>query len=123
MARSTALSVIGFVALLAGTNAIALDLDRSLRQFHHTSWTLKDGGPGLVSAIAQTSDGYLWLGTSNGLFRFDGARFERFEPRGDVRLRANNIYSLAAARDGGLWVGYLMGGASLIQGGRIRNYG
>jgi signal transduction histidine kinase/ligand-binding sensor domain-containing protein len=123
MARSTALSVIGFVAFLACPNAIALDLDRSLRQFHHTAWTLKDGGPGLVSAIAQTSDGYLWLGTSNGLFRFDGARFERFEPRGDVRLRANNIYSLAAAQDGGLWVGYLMGGASFIHGGRIRNYG
>jgi len=118
-----ALLSITFAALLACTSASALELDRSLRQFHHAAWTLKDGGPGLVSAIAQTSDGYLWLGTSNGLFRFDGVRFERFEPRGDARLRANNIFSLSATPDGGLWVGYTLGGATFIQGDRIRNYG
>src|SRR5258706_2945253 len=114
---------ITFAALLACASASALDLDRGLRQFHHTAWTLKDGGPGLVAAIAQTSDGYLWLGTSNGLFRFDGVRFERFAARGDARLRANNIFSLAATPDGGLWVGYTLGGATFIHGDQVRNYG
>jgi Two component regulator propeller len=72
----------------------ALDLGISLPQFHHTAWTLKDGGPGQVQAIAQTRDGYLWLGTPNGLFRFDGVRFESFDALGDQRLatfrRKNN---------------------------------
>ena len=53
---------------------------RTLAQFQHTGWTERDGLPGPVFAAVQTVDGYLWLGTGQGLKRFDGVRFE-FVPR------------------------------------------
>jgi hypothetical protein len=41
-------------------------------QVGHDSWTFKDGAPADVACLAQTNDGFLWLGGPNGLFRFDG---------------------------------------------------
>ena len=53
-----------------------IDRDRALDQLYHTGWTYIEGAPGQVHALAQTTDGYLWLGTATGLFRFDGIQFE-----------------------------------------------
>jgi hypothetical protein len=47
-------------------------------QVGHDVWTFKEGAPETISALAQTADGYLWVGTATGLFRFDGTRFEPF---------------------------------------------
>src|ERR1700731_3386852 len=58
----------------------ALVPQKSNTQFTHTAWSAKDGIPGPVRAIAQTGDGYLWLGTEAGLYRFDGLPFAPFEP-------------------------------------------
>ncbi len=44
----------------------------------HVTWTGKDGAPGNVTALGQTSDGYLWIGTSLGLYRFDGVQFSNY---------------------------------------------
>ncbi len=96
---------------------------QSLAQLHHTSWTMEDGAPADVESLAQTADGYLWLGSGNGLFRFDGARFEVFEPGASQSMPSTNVSALRATRDSGLWVGYRFGGASLVQRGAIRNYG
>ena len=64
---------------------------------YHDSWTFKDGAPADVACLAQTNDGFLWLGGPNGLFRFDGTRFEPFSsPFGD-RLLSTNMYSLFAS--------------------------
>lgn len=99
-----------------------IDRDRTIEQLHHTSWTLKDGGPGEVRALAQTTDGYLWIGAGDGLFRFDGVRFEPFAPdRGDP-FQQRAIYSLLATPDGGLWVGFWSGGACFIKDGIARHY-
>lgn len=68
-----------FSALLY-TSAFALDRDRALTQFHHTAWRASDGAPSQTSALAQTADGYLWIGSARGLFRFDGVRFETYAP-------------------------------------------
>ena len=46
----------------------------------HESWTFRDGAPEVTTALAQTEDGYLWVGAPAGLFRFDGVRFELFRP-------------------------------------------
>jgi signal transduction histidine kinase/ligand-binding sensor domain-containing protein len=102
--------------------ALAPSRDLTLSELHHTSWTSKDGVPGEILALAQTNDGYLWLGTANGLCRFDGAHFERYEPA-DQRFPGHIIESLLATRDGGLWIGFRNVGASFLKDGRIINYG
>jgi ligand-binding sensor domain-containing protein len=62
------------------TLAVALDPPLQIAQYAHTSWTARDGALlGLVFAIAQTPDGYLWIAGSFGLFRFDGLRFEPWQ--------------------------------------------
>ncbi|MGC1649021.1 MAG: histidine kinase [Candidatus Sulfotelmatobacter sp.] len=92
-------------------------------QVGHDVWTFKEGAPEDVSALAQTADGFLWLGAPTGLFRFDGTRFERFHsPFGDTLL-STNIYSLLAAPSGGLWIGYTFGGFGFLKDGRVTNYG
>ena len=49
-------------------------------RLEHRRWLSSDGGPGQVGAIAHSADGYLWLGTNDSLFRFDGQRFLRYAP-------------------------------------------
>jgi PAS domain S-box-containing protein len=91
-------------------------------QVGHDSWTFKEGAPADVTCLAQTNDGFLWLGGPNGLFRFDGTRFEPFtSPFGD-RLLSTNLYSLFAPPSGGLWIGYTLGGFSFLDKGRVTNY-
>jgi hypothetical protein len=91
-------------------------------QVGHDSWTFKDGAPTDVACLAQTNDGFLWLGGPNGLFRFDGTRFEPFNsPFGD-RLLSTDLYSLFAPPSGGLWIGYTFGGFSFLDKGRVTNY-
>lgn len=107
------------LSLLAATPARALDRNRTLAQFHHTAWTLHDGAPADVHALAQTADGYLWIGSSNGLYRFDGVRFERFETRAGDALPSGNISALLALPTGELWVGFRFGGASLLRNERV----
>ncbi len=91
--------------LLCAWCALALDPQKSLTQYSRKVWTQEDGLPqDTIRAITQTSDGYLWLGTDEGLARFDGYEFEVFNKRtGD--LPANSIAALAAGRDGALWIG------------------
>jgi ligand-binding sensor domain-containing protein/two-component sensor histidine kinase len=85
--------------------AWALDPLRSLTQYSRTVWTQADGLPqDTVKAITQTADGYLWLGTDEGLARFDGYEFTTFD-KSDGNLPSNSITALAATADGALWIG------------------
>lgn len=102
------------LATAASASAAAIDL-------HHASWTARDGAPQMVITIAQTADGWLWLGGATGLFRFDGVRFERYVPPG-APLPANGISILNALPSGALWIGYRFGGASVRDQGRLRHY-
>src|SRR6267142_2125498 len=96
--------------------------DRTIGQFVHTSWSAKDGTPGNVYALAQTTDGFLWLGTMQGLYRFDGITFERYEPQSGPPFPSSSITSLLALPNGDLWIGFLEKGASRLRGGRNTNY-
>jgi PAS domain S-box-containing protein len=88
----------------------------------HDSWTFNEGAPADISCAAQTSDGFLWLGGQNGLFRFDGTRFEPFSsPFGD-RLLSATMRTLFAPPSGGLWIGHSRGGFSFLDKGRVTNY-
>jgi signal transduction histidine kinase/ligand-binding sensor domain-containing protein len=93
-----------------------------LAQWHHTAWTARDGLSGRAQALAQTADGFLWIGTTAGLFRFDGVQFERIDTdEGDAPRVA--VSALAAVRGGGLWIGYDQGGATLLDaGGRATHH-
>ena len=71
-----------------------------------TTWAESEDGPfGAIAAIAQDADGYLWIGTSAGLFRFDGVRFTPWDRIGAMRLPAGAVTALLVGRDGRLWVG------------------
>jgi signal transduction histidine kinase/ligand-binding sensor domain-containing protein len=105
---------IGLSCLMCASAASALDPDRSLAQIHHTTWTIEDGAPTQVTALAQTTDGYLWIGSSLGLFRFDGIAFEEYAPPPGKTLPSHNIYALVAT-DEGLWVSFRPFGLALIR--------
>ncbi|WP_181791363.1 sensor histidine kinase [Myxococcus llanfairpwllgwyngyllgogerychwyrndrobwllllantysiliogogogochensis] len=85
----------------------------TLRDFHHTAWTQKDGAPSGIWAMAQTVDGWLWLGTASGLYRFDGVRFERQDVLPVDSTASRSISVLQATTNGDLWVAYSFGGASV----------
>src|ERR1700704_4676138 len=89
--------------LLASPVAFALNPALDISQYAHTQWKVRDGFvKGTISAIAQTPDGYLWLGTEFGLVRFDGVHFVPWTPPPGERLPSPNILVLLAARDGTL---------------------
>jgi len=100
-----------------------IDRDQKLADLHHTAWTFKDGAPAEIYALAQTTDGFLWLGTATGLFRFDGIRFEPYKPQSGQAFPQRSVTSLFAVPDGGLWVGYSYGGVSFIKNGTVTDYG
>lgn len=85
------------------------------------AWGPESGAPTDIRTIAQTPDGFLWLGTGNGLYRFDGLSFERIEPVVYERRRSATILTMAVASDGALWVGRDYGGVSVWRNGRLED--
>src|SRR5215467_4750045 len=87
-----------------------LDPSRKISQYGHNMWRIQDGYlPAPPEAIAQTRDGYLWIGTDAGLLRFDGVRFVPWaSPRGE-KLPRDQILYLLGASDESLWIGTAKG--------------
>ena len=97
--------------------AFALNPSLDINQYAHTAWTVREGFfKGTITAIAQTPDGYLWLGTESGLLRFDGVRSVPWQPPPSEHLPSGPVRSLLAARDGRLWIGTTEGLASWRDG-------
>ena len=101
--------------------AAALDPHKTLTQYSRHVWGQQDGLPqDTIKSITQTPDGYLWLGTDEGVARFDGFEFTVFSrPTSD--LPANSITALAASPDGSLWIG-TSNGLAQYRGNRFRTY-
>lgn len=100
-----------------GPGAYALDPALDLSQHAHTSWKVREGfTKGTIHAIAQTPDGYLWLATEFGLFRFDGVRNVPWTPPPSEHLPSADIRRLLATRDGTVWIGTAKGLASWKHG-------
>ena len=104
------------VLLVLADTAFALNPQWKISQYGHTTWRLEDGLlPASTYPIAQSLDGYLWIGTQAGLVRFDGVRFVPLDPAlGE--LPDAFITSLRATRDGALWIGTQRGLTRLHNG-------
>src|SRR5262249_33610056 len=97
--------------------ALASDPSFDISQYAHTSWKIRDGfTKGVITSIAQTPDGYLWLGTEFGLVRFDGVRATPWQPPDGQKLPDNYIRHLLVTRDGTLWIVTWKGLARWKQG-------
>src|SRR5689334_15332351 len=108
MARLAGAAVCAFLSFCNIASALNPSLD--INQYAHTAWRVRDGlFKGAVWAIAQTPDGYIWLGTEFGLLRFDGVRAVPWQPPGKQSLPSEDILSLLVARDGTLWIGTAKG--------------
>ena len=104
--------------LLASVEGRALDPARAPRSLVTTAW--RDQLPhATVLAILPAPDGYLWLGTYEGLVRFDGVELQVFDRRTTPQLRSSVVLSLAADRTGAVWAGMQNGGLVRFQGGRV----
>ncbi len=102
-------------------NASALKPDRAISQYGHRIWKIEDGLPNsVVRGVLQTDDGYLWMGTYDGLARYNGESFTRFDRTTLPGLESNTIYALTKAHDGSLWIGTPGSGAAVISHGRAR---
>lgn len=108
---------------VACATAHALDPNSQLTQLNHRNWVVRDAAPSDITAIAQTKDGALWLGTSGLLYWTDGISFEPHATGRGFQLPATNISALRAAEDGSLWVGFRFGGVSRLIRREIKSYG
>jgi signal transduction histidine kinase/ligand-binding sensor domain-containing protein len=109
-------------AAFSGLAAAQVD-DLALRQLNHRAFTVADGAPADIMALAQTPDGTLWIGGRTGLTRFDGIRFVPYPGPGEEPLGATNVTSLLAAPDGALWIGFRPQGVSVLKQGRVTRFG
>ncbi|MBK9375916.1 MAG: response regulator [Holophagales bacterium] len=111
-------------SLASSPAAHALDATRPLAHATLDSWEAGQGLPqNTVQAISQTPDGYLWIGTQEGLVRFDGTRFTLFDRRTTPEFSANSVLALLADHDGTLWVGTNGGGLLRMTGTRFEALG
>ena len=86
------------------------------------AWTSKDGLPeNAVISVIQTRDGYLWLGTLNGLVRFDGTHFTVFDEYNTPGLNSDRIDYVFEDSHTNLWIGTDTAGVALVQDGKVKN--
>jgi ligand-binding sensor domain-containing protein/signal transduction histidine kinase len=111
-------------ALLLGVAwpAAALEPSTPLANLGRQAWAMENGLPqNTVQALAQTKDGFLWLGTEAGLVRFDGIEFETYDRNSTPALPGSDIRCLLVARDGALWIG-TNAGLARWKDGAVKTY-
>ena len=102
----------------------ALDPRQPLSTQIHRSWRSEDGLPqDSATALLESRDGFLWIGTKSGLVRFDGATFEAFSRTNVPGFNHNEIQCLAETADGSLWIGTSEPGLYRFQRGHLETLG
>jgi len=110
------------ISFFVSSSARAVDPNNHISQYAHTAWRVQDGiFVGTPRVLAQTTDGYLWIGTTSGLVRFDGIRFVPWAPPDGEKLPSQRINSLLGATDGSLWIGTAVG-LSRWKNNHLTNY-
>src|ERR1051326_750195 len=100
-----------------------LDPHKPISQYIHTVWRSEDGLPqNSIQALFQTRDGYLWIGTQEGLVRFNGKEFKVFNKDNTDAIRHNDTRILYQDREGALWIGTFGGGLVCYREGRFSSY-
>ena len=98
-------AIAGLAAVCFSVSASAVDPTRTVSQYLHDSWGTERGWPGgSITAIAQTSDGYLWIGTDKGLVRFDGLNFHQFERAHPDPILIGPVRTLLVDASDNLWI-------------------
>src|SRR5262245_43220621 len=110
--------------LLAAASAISETAPPDAPAYSRRVWRSADGLPeDFAQSLAQTQDGYLWIGTSGGLARFDGVSFVVFNRENTPAFPDDSVYSLLVTKDGTLWAGTEGGGLIRYKDGRFRVFG
>jgi signal transduction histidine kinase/ligand-binding sensor domain-containing protein/CheY-like chemotaxis protein len=112
---------LGLVCLSSA--AWCLDRHKPITQYVHTVWNSGDGLPqNSIQTLLQTKDGYVWIGTQEGLVRFNGQEFKVFNKANTDAIRHNDVRQLYQARDGALWIGTFGGGLVRYKDGVFSGY-
>ncbi len=122
--RETSLPLLTALAFCLTSTALALDPHKTINQYAHSFWVRQNGLPSnSVTAALQMRDGYLWLGMTAGLFRFDGVTFTEVSPDPGNSNDHEQIAALCESADSTLWIGTLYGGLRGLRNDRILKYG
>jgi signal transduction histidine kinase/CheY-like chemotaxis protein/ligand-binding sensor domain-containing protein len=117
------LHVLASLFFLSSPILLALDKYKEIYQYSYQVWQTEQGFPETtINDIAQTPDGYLWIGTPGGLYRFDGVKFTLFNNKNTKELSYNLIWDLHVARDGSLWMTTNGNGLVHLKDGRFTGY-
>ena len=112
-----ALAVLCVIGCMSAHPAIALDPGKAFPQYVANSWSIQDGLPQISAlTIAQDRQGYIWVGTQDGLARFDGIHFTTFTPEIEPELPGVWVRALLLDRNGKLWIGTYKGLAVYADG-------
>jgi ligand-binding sensor domain-containing protein/signal transduction histidine kinase len=118
------LVVVGIAAVTAGASGGSRSVEATQDNYTTRLWQTQNGLPEeTVQAFAQTPDGFLWIGTTSGLLRFDGSRFVGFDRGNTPAFLENSVFTLLTGRNGTLWIGTEGGGLLRLRNGNFRRFG
>ncbi len=110
--------------VVVSSPAMGLDGTKALHQYVHRKWGIDDGLSQLsVTAVLQTDDGYIWIGTQEGLARFDGQRFTNYHAGDPEVMKTDEVTALAETSDRSLWIGTNGSGVLRYRNGRFEAFG
>jgi signal transduction histidine kinase/ligand-binding sensor domain-containing protein/CheY-like chemotaxis protein/HPt (histidine-containing phosphotransfer) domain-containing protein len=122
MTRISSSGLLAVLLMVVSGHALALDPSLKTSQYVLDQWQIPEGLPqNGAGSIARTPDGYLWIGTQEGLARFDGVRFVVFDRSNEIAIQDNTISALHVDRAGRLWIG-TQSGMAVFENGRFKPY-
>ncbi len=112
-----------FIFIIISLNLSAINPFKPLQQSIHTVWTTKHGLPSdSINDIIQDKNGYIWIGTFNGLVRFDGINFHVFSRHDKKGFKSNSVTKIYESSDGALWIGTSGDGLARYYNGKFSMY-